>query len=61
MGAREVTAFLTHLAVERDVAAATQQQALSALLFLSKQVLEIEFHGLTTSCGPRSRRVCRRC
>lgn len=42
MGARDVTASLTHLAVERDVAAATQQQALSALLFLYKQVLEIE-------------------
>ena len=34
MGAREVTKFLSHLATERDVAAATQQQALSALLFL---------------------------
>ena len=47
MGAREVTAFLTHLAVERDVAAATQQQALSALLFLYKQVLCV-FRGIVT-------------
>ena len=39
MGAAEVTAFLSWLAVERDVAAATQNQALSALLFLYKQVL----------------------
>ena len=39
MGATEVTAFLTHLARERDVAAATQNQALSALLFLYKEVL----------------------
>ena len=34
-----VTAFLNHLARERDVAAATQNQALSALLFLYKEVL----------------------
>jgi len=34
MGAEEVTAFLNHLARQREVAAATQNQALSALLFL---------------------------
>lgn len=34
MGAPEVTAFLNDLATERNVAAATQNQALSALLFL---------------------------
>jgi integron integrase len=34
-----VTAFLNHLARDRDVAAATQNQALSALLFLYKEVL----------------------
>jgi len=39
LGAAEVTAFLNHLASERDVAAATQNQALSALLFLYKEVL----------------------
>jgi len=39
MGAPEVTAFLTHLARDRDVAAATQNQALAALLFLYKEVL----------------------
>jgi integron integrase len=39
MGAAEVTAFLGWLAVERKVAAATQNQALSALLFLYKHVL----------------------
>jgi integron integrase len=39
MGAAEVTAFLSWLATERNVAAATQNQALSALLFLYKQVL----------------------
>ena len=40
MGEREVAAFLTHLAVERRVAAATQKQALNALVFLYKRVLE---------------------
>ena len=39
MGAAEVTAFLSWLATERNVAAATQNQALSALLFLYKHVL----------------------
>src|SRR5229473_326107 len=39
MGAAEVSAFLSWLATDRDVAAATQNQALSALLFLYKRVL----------------------
>lgn len=42
MGEAEVTAFLSHLASERDVAASTQNQALSALLFLYGPVLGIE-------------------
>lgn len=40
MGAAEVRAFLTHLAVNLNVAAATQNQALNALVFLYKQVLQ---------------------
>jgi integron integrase len=43
MGAPEVTAFLTHLAVDARVAASTQNQALSALLFLYREVLACEF------------------
>jgi hypothetical protein len=39
MGAEEVNAFLTHLVVSENVAASTQAQALSALLFLYKHVL----------------------
>ena len=39
LGAAEVTAFLNHLARERNVAAATQNQALSALVFLYREVL----------------------
>jgi site-specific recombinase XerD len=42
MAADEITAFLTHLANERNVSASTQNQAKSALLFLYKQVLSIE-------------------
>lgn len=42
MGAPEVEAFLTHLAVEGKVAAATQNQAKSALLFLYRDVLSLE-------------------
>ena len=39
MGAAEVEAFLTHLAVARRVSASTQNQAKSAILFLYKEVL----------------------
>jgi integron integrase len=42
LGAPEIRQFLTWLATERDVAASTQRQALAALLFLYKQVLQIE-------------------
>jgi integron integrase len=42
MGAPEVTAFLTALAVRRRVASSTQNQALSALLFLYREVLGVE-------------------
>jgi len=43
MGEAEVTAFLNFLACERDVAASTQNQALSALLFLYREVLQRPF------------------
>lgn len=42
MGVAEVEAFLSHLAVERNVSASTQNQAKAALLYLYKQVLEID-------------------
>ncbi len=40
MGGAEVNAFFTHLAVEQHVAASTQNQALSAILFLYREVLQ---------------------
>ena len=42
MGAPEVTRFLSSLAVDGRVAASTQNQALSALLFLYREVLELD-------------------
>lgn len=42
MGAVELEAFLTHIAVERRVSASTQNQAKSALLFLYREVLKQE-------------------
>lgn len=39
MGEKEISEFLTYLAVEENVAASTQNQALSALLFLYREVL----------------------
>jgi integron integrase len=46
MGAAEINAFLTHLAVDGNVAASTQNQARSALLFLYKAVLKVELDDL---------------
>lgn len=42
MGATEVTAFLSDLALRRNVAASTQNQALHAILFLYRNVLQIK-------------------
>lgn len=42
MGKKEIEGFLTYLATERQVAAATQNQAKAALQFLYKEVLEIQ-------------------
>lgn len=46
MGVAEIEDFLTHLAVARNVAVSTQNQAKSALLFLYQEVLEVELPGL---------------
>ena len=46
MGAPEIEAFLTHLAVVGKVAAATQNQALNALLFLYRAVLQHDIEWL---------------
>lgn len=51
MGSKEISAFLSYLARNRKVAAGTQNQALNALVFLYKQVLEIDIGDL----GPTER------
>ncbi len=45
MGAAEIKEFLIHLAVDQNMAAPTQTQAFSALLFLYREVLEKELGG----------------
>ncbi|MGF1497887.1 MAG: integron integrase [Elainellaceae cyanobacterium] len=55
MGNAEVEAFLTHLAVEGNVSASTQNQALSALLFLYRNVLNQELGHLEAVRAKRSR------
>ena len=42
MGVAEIETFLTHLAVDRQVAAATRNQAKAALLFLYREVLDVD-------------------
>jgi hypothetical protein len=58
MGEAEINAFLTYLAVERRISASTQTQALSALLYLYREILEKpvgELEGLIRA--KRSRRM----
>ena len=56
LGAPEVAAFLSHLAVDRQVAASTQNQAKSALLFLYKAVLGIDLPWLDEIIGAKTPR-----
>ena len=42
LGAKNIEAFLSHLATEGRVSASTQRQALNALVFLYKHVMDIE-------------------
>jgi integrase len=46
MGKAEIEAFLTYLAVEGQVSASPQNQALSALLFLYREVLNLDLTGI---------------
>ncbi len=57
MGAPEVEAFLTHLAVKEHVAASTQNQALSALLFLYREVLHQELGPVDALRAKRPQRL----
>lgn len=55
MGAKEVEAFLTHLATERNVAPSTQNQAKAALLFLYREVLGIQLPWLDEITAAKER------
>ena len=57
MGTGEVEQFLTHLAVEGNVSASTQNQALAALLFLYQEVLQIDIGRLDAVRARRPKRV----
>lgn len=66
MGVEEIRAYLSHLATKNNVAASTQNVALSALLFLYRQVLKLTLPGLKSedsratpaSAGVSARRAC---
>ncbi|KAB2969670.1 MAG: integron integrase, partial [Thermoanaerobaculia bacterium] len=53
LGAGDVAAFLTHLAVEHGVSASTQNQALAALLFLYREVLGADLGPLPEAARAR--------
>lgn len=57
MGGAEVEQFLTHLAVERHVAASTQTQAFSAILLLYQKVLGIELANIDALRAKRPKRL----
>ena len=56
LGAPEVAAFLTHLAVDRTVAPSTQNQARSALMFLYRDVLQLELPWLQEVVAAKTQR-----
>jgi integrase len=57
IGRVEIEAFLTYLAVQQQVAASTQNQALNALLFLYREVLDLEIADVSAIRAKRSQYV----
>lgn len=57
MGNKEVETFLSHLAVSRGVSAATQNQALCAIVFMYKHVLERELKDLKFGYAKKPRNL----
>ena len=55
MGTEEVTAFLTNLAVNKNLTASSQNQALNALVFLYREVLKMELEGIDGVRAKRSK------
>ena len=58
MGATEVESFLSHLANDRNVSPSTHRQALSALLFLYREVLKIDLPWLAAASAAARVRPC---
>ena len=56
MGSMEVERFLSHLATASKVAASTQRQALNAIIFLYREVLDIELGDITPVRSKKQRR-----
>lgn len=59
MGAMEVTAFLTYLAVDRSVSPSTQNQARAALLFSTGTCWKLSCHGWMRWSRPKTASGCR--
>lgn len=57
MGAAEIQVFLLHLANDRNISASTQNQALSALLFLYREVLQKDIEPILLSTAKRPQRL----
>jgi integron integrase len=57
MGAPEVEGYLTHLAVDRNVAPSTQNVAMQAILFLYKEVLDIHLTGINALRAKKDKRL----
>ena len=55
MGTEEVAAFLTNLAVNKNLTASSQNQALNALVFLYREVLKMQLEGLDAVRAKRSK------
>ena len=57
IGKAEVEAYLTHLAVEKNVAAATQNLAFCAILFLYREFLAVDLEGIAALRAKRPKRL----
>ena len=57
MGAAEIDRFLTHLAVNRNVSAATQNLALCAVIFMYRFVIKREIIGLSFSYAKKPKNI----
>lgn len=57
LGNVEIERFLNHLAVNREVSAATQNQALCAIIFVYRHVLKADVSGLKYDLSKKSRRL----